>query len=184
MSQLEIVTVGHSVHEPDAFVEILRAAGVRQLVDVRRYPASRRHPQFTREGMRRWLPERQVTYRFAGEELGGMRDADPDSPHEALYGDTFQAYADHMRTPAFLQMLRRVVVASRDRLTAVMCAEAKPDGCHRRFLSDALVLLHEVPVLHLAPDGSTTRHVPNPAARVGEDGTLIYDVGIDRPLFA
>lgn len=183
MGELQILTVGHSDHSPDRFASILQAAGVRQLVDVRRYPASRRHPQFTREGMKTWLPERRVTYRFAGGELGGMRQALPDSPNEALIGDTFQAYADHMRSEEFRAMLRRVVFASRDRLTAIMCAESRPDGCHRRFLSDALVLLHDVPVAHLAPDGTTTPHQVHPAARVGDDGLIVYDVGVDRPLF-
>lgn len=181
---LPILTVGHSDHAPDVFVAMLATAGVRQVVDVRRYPSSRRHPQFTREGMKRWLPERSLAYRFAGDDLGGMRQPDPDSPNEALFADPSQAYADHLRTEGSRRMAGRVRLGSRDRLTALMCAEAKPDACHRRLLSDLFVLVHGITVLHLAPDGSTTPHRPHPAARVDEHGLLVYDVGVNRPLFA
>lgn len=178
-----LLTVGHSDHEPEIFLALLRGAEVGQLIDVRRYPGSRRHPHFSRDALRHWLPEGRVAYRFAGDDLGGMRTAAADSPHEALRGDPTQAYADHMLTEEFRRALHRVVVTAGGRRTAVMCAEASPDRCHRRFLADAVELLHDVPVLHLGPDGALTRHRVHPSARRDGD-RVVYDLGVDRPLFA
>jgi len=37
-------TIGHGTRSSEELIEMLQSAGVRRLVDVRRFPGSRRHP--------------------------------------------------------------------------------------------------------------------------------------------
>ena len=68
-----LLTVGHGARSTDELVAVLRSAAVGRLVDVRRYPGSRRHPQFSRQAMASDLAARGVSYEWRGEELGGRR---------------------------------------------------------------------------------------------------------------
>jgi len=45
-ADMTIFTIGHGVQPLEELVETLRGAGVQTIVDVRRFPASRRNPQF------------------------------------------------------------------------------------------------------------------------------------------
>lgn len=176
-----ILTVGHSAHPAAVFASLLLDAGVEVLVDVRRYPMSRRNPQFRRDELERWLPPRGVAYRFSGDQLGGQRDVASPGRHAGL-DPGLAGYADHMTTAGFTHEVERVLHLAEDRTIALMCAEADPTQCHRSLLSDAIVRLHDTPVVHLLRDGSVRSHEVSPRARV-EDGALVYDVAVDRPLF-
>lgn len=180
-----LFTVGHGTLSRSQFGDVLDAAGVRRLVDVRRFPGSRRHPQFNRAEMAAWLPERGIRYRW-DERLGGRRDAADDSPHVGLRHPQFRAYADHMASDDFRSavddLLRDVETAA----TAVMCAESVWWRCHRRLLADAAVLVHDHDVVHIFHDGRLAPHTPTDAARVvpAADGPdhLRYDVGANLAL--
>ena len=149
-----IFTVGHSVHEAGEFLGLLHAHDVELLVDVRRYPASRRVPQFNSGPLAETLSSGGIAYQHA-EELGGRRSPVPDSPNGAWRNDQFQGYADHLATPGFQAALERLVAD--ERRTAVMCAEARWVNCHRRLIADALTARgHEV--LHIDGRGRTERH--------------------------
>lgn len=175
-----ILTIGHSAHPAAVFTELLSNAAVELLVDIRRYPVSRRHPQFRRDEMERWLPPRGIGYRFAGEQLGGQRPAASPQLHPAL-DHGLSGYAQHMATYAFRLALREVVALAAERTVALMCAEEDPGRCHRWLLSDALVLLDDTPVEHVRRDGTRSDHRPSPTAR-REGDRLLYDVAVDRPL--
>ncbi|HEY8524933.1 MAG TPA: DUF488 domain-containing protein [Acidimicrobiales bacterium] len=175
-----LLTVGHGTLTAEAFAELLTGAGVELLVDVRSYPGSRRHPQFGRDEMARWLPEAGVAYRWE-RRLGGRRRTRPDSPHRALRHDSFRGYADHMETPAFAAALDELLAEAARRPTAVMCAESLWWRCHRRLLADAAVLTRGATVHHLHHDGRTEPHTVTEGARRDGD-RVVYDVGIERPL--
>ena len=175
---MTLYTVGHGTLEPDAFVSLLTANGIALVVDVRTYPGSRRAPWFRREEMERWLPQAGIRYRWE-KELGGFRKAEPDSPHVALRVSGFRGYADHMQTAAFKEALAAVLADAATSPTAVMCAEGLWWRCHRRMLSDAASILHDVEVLHLMPDGRTAPHRPTDGVRRAGD-VLIYDAGQGR----
>ena len=166
-------TVGHGTLTADELGRLVAGAGVEILVDVRSFPASRRHPQFRREAMERWLPDAGVAYRWEPR-LGGRRRPAPESPHGALRVAAFRGYADHMETPEFRDALDELLTDVDARPTTVMCAESLWWRCHRRLLADAVVLLRGTPVEHLFHDGRLEAHRPTPEARV--DGRrLVYD---------
>jgi len=163
-------TVGHSTHPIEAFIELLRGAGIRRLVDVRTAPGSRKHPQFGRDALAASLEG--IEYEWAGEAFGGWRKANPDSRHTAIRSASFRGYADLMETDGFRAALDRLLEEADGARTAVMCAEALWWRCHRSMLADAVSARgHEV--RHLMPDGSEAPHRPR-FSRV-EDGTPVYD---------
>jgi uncharacterized protein (DUF488 family) len=170
-----LLTVGHGTLPAEEFARVVGEAGIERVVDVRSFPASRRHPHFRREAMELWLPGNGVAYRWEPS-LGGRRTARPDSPHVALRQPGFRGYADHMETAEFGDALEAVVADADQARTAVMCAESVWWRCHRRLLADAAVLLRGVEVEHLFHDGRITPHHPTPGGRL--DGRrIVYDGG-------
>lgn len=170
-----LLTVGHGTASQDALVTLLRTAGVESVVDVRRFPASRRHPHVARERLEAWLPAIGIAYRWE-ERLGGRRRRDPDSAHTGLRHPAFQAYADHLDTPAFRGGVDRVVREAGERCVAVMCSESVWWRCHRRLIGDYIELLTPLEVRHLFHDGRLAPHQPTDVVRV-ENGRLVYDGG-------
>lgn len=177
---MPLYTVGHGRLDEAALGTLLQRAGVQVVVDVRRFPGSRRHPHVHRDALAAWLPGYGVAYRWE-EDLGGRRGRAPDSPHVAIRDPGFRAYADHMGSDVFRAALERVVGQAADGTVAVMCAEAVWWRCHRRFVADAACLLHGVDVRHLMHDGRLEPHRPTEGVRVVAGG-LRYDGG-QAPLF-
>lgn len=169
---MTIFTVGHSTRTEDEFLEILRAHGIRRLVDVRRYPGSRRHPQFSRESLERTLPAHGIAYEHAPA-LGGRRTPAADSANDAWRSAGFRAYADYMATAEFENALAGVLAAAADAPTAIMCAEAVPWRCHRQLIADVLVA-HGHDVQNILSAARAEPHRLNEHARIQPDGRLAY----------
>lgn len=166
-----VLTIGHSSRTLAEFIELLRAHGVSRVADVRTVPRSRRNPHFGGESLDAALRAEHIDYVHLPE-LGGLRRPAPDSPHTALAEPAIRAYADHMRTPEFAAGLVRLIALARAVPTALMCAEAKPEDCHRSLLSDALIV-HGAAVEHVVGPGARRAHVLSPLARLA-DGALLY----------
>lgn len=130
------------------FAGYLRDAAIESLVDVRRFPGSRRHPQFGSAALSDALHEIGIAYRHA-EDLGGRRRPLPDSRNAGLRNDGFRGYADWMEGETFREALANLISESQERRTTVMCAETPWWKCHRRLIADASVLLAGIPVVHL-----------------------------------
>jgi uncharacterized protein (DUF488 family) len=167
----DIFTIGHSTHELERFLELLRMHDVAELVDVRQYPRSRRLPQFNIESLERSLPEARVRYTHM-RELGGRRRPQPGSPNDGWENDQFRGYADHMASGEFAEALSRLEELGRASPTAIMCAEALWFRCHRRLIADAL-LVRGWRVLHIGSDGRLAEHELTPFAVVSA-GDLSY----------
>jgi len=171
---VRIWTVGHGTRPIAEFVALLREAGVVRLADVRTFPGSRRHPQFGQAALRDALADAGIAYvHLPG--LGGRRDPRPDSPHSALRVAAFRGYADHMASAEFSHDLARLEEMARESPTAYMCAETLWWRCHRRMLSDVLVV-HGWDVIHLLGSGKSEPHRLWDVARI-VDGSLVYDGG-------
>ncbi len=165
-------TLGHSTRILEEFLALLREHEIEQLVDVRRFPSSRRYPHFAQDALAGALHEWGIDYRHEPD-MGGYRKPRPDSPNTAWRSAGFRAYADHMDTPEFQGALRHVIALAEKRATAIMCAEATPFRCHRQLIADALVA-RGVEVLHILGPGKTVRHEFNPNARVVSENRLVY----------
>jgi uncharacterized protein (DUF488 family) len=170
---MELTTIGHGTLAAPAFADLVIDAGLRIVVDVRRFPGSRRHPHFAFEAMQRWLPAAGVAYAW-DERLGGRRRGREGSPNLGLRNPSFRAFADHMATPAFAAALDELLTTADRSPTAMMCAESLWWRCHRRLIADAAVLLRGAEVRHLMPDGSRRRHEPTTGAAV-TDGVVVYE---------
>jgi uncharacterized protein (DUF488 family) len=164
-----IWSLGHSSRPLAELLALLEQHRIQRVVDIRRYPASRRHPHFSRESLMTQLPRSGVQYVHLVD-LGGHREARPDSPHTALAG-AFRGYADHMRSAAFGAALRHLEALARERRTALMCAESRWMHCHRRLLCDRLSS-DGVRVLHVG-GGPQEEHRTSPEVRL-VDGHLLY----------
>jgi uncharacterized protein (DUF488 family) len=166
-----IYTIGHSTRSAGEFVGLLQAHGIRQVADVRKVPKSKRHPQFVKEALDATLGAHGILYRHFPD-LGGMRKPRPGSVNTALRHESFRGYADHMETEAFRGALADLVDFSRAAATAVMCAEAVWWRCHRRLLSDVL-LVRGVPVRHILSSADPKPHELSEFARQTAD-TVTY----------
>lgn len=176
-----LFTVGHGRRSLEDLIAVLRSAGVVLLVDVRRFPGSRWHPQFGRGSLERSLPEARVEYEWWGEELGGRRSADPSSRHGALRNASFRGYADFMDTDVFRSAIDRLESRARAQATAVMCAETPWWRCHRRHIAD-VSQIHGFRVTHLLDLDESQPHTLHSALRIDDGGYPVYDVApVERP---
>jgi uncharacterized protein (DUF488 family) len=166
-----IWTIGHSTRSSEEFLAALGAHGIQTVVDVRRFPGSRRLPQFGSAALESALAEHGMGYRWIGA-LGGRRQADPASPNDGWRHPAFRAYADHMATEEFAAGLFELELIASGSRSAIMCAEALWWRCHRRLIADALTSLgYEVRHIRDASETEVHRLAP-PAAIVG--GVLTY----------
>lgn len=175
MADRVICTVGHGNRSSEELQALLVEAGVRELVDVRAHPGSRRHPQFSRETLAAALGAAGIAYTWSGGELGGRRRPKAGSRHTAWRNDSFRAYADHMESAEFAAAIERLLARAAETRVAIMCAERLPWQCHRYLISDFLVM-RGAAVTHLIASGSARQHALNPMARI-EAGVLVYDRG-------
>ncbi|MEX2270562.1 MAG: DUF488 domain-containing protein [Vicinamibacterales bacterium] len=166
-----IWTIGHSTRSRDDFLALLRVHEVEAIADVRRFPASRRHPHFNRDEMAQWLGEAGVAYRHF-EDLGGRRKPDPESANTALRHPAFRGYADYMATAPFQGALTLLIKWAHAQRIAVMCAEAVWWQCHRSLIADALTA-RGVDVRHILDAAKTRTHKINELARI-EAGQVCY----------
>ena len=171
-SSFTIYTVGHSTRSLGELTGLLNVADVRELVDVRSVPRSRRHPQFEGEVLASSLPIRGIAYVHEGA-LGGFRRPRSNSPNMGWEHPAFRGYADYMEGEEFRGALERLRTRGREHATCVMCAEALWWRCHRRLISDALVV-RGWRVLHLGLHAKPVTHKLTPFAVQGEDHSLTY----------
>lgn len=171
MSGRRAFTIGHSTHPLDAFCVLLERHGVRRVADVRRFPGSRRHPQFGSDALAAGLAARGIGYTHF-EALGGRRSVAPGSQNGGWENAAFRGYADHMATASFGAAFAELEALAAAERTAVMCAEALWWQCHRRLVADALIARGWA-VDHIGPDGRIAAHELTPFAVVA-DGRVVY----------
>jgi hypothetical protein len=163
-----LFTIGHSTLSIEAFLRALKENGVELLVDVRRYPGSRRHPQFGQEALFNSLRAVGIAAEWR-EGLGGRRAAMKDSVNTGWRESSFRGYADYMQTAKFGAEIDWLVDQAEAQPTVVMCAESVPWRCHRGLIADAVIARGwVVEDIFVAADGKSSRkvHAMTPFARV------------------
>lgn len=159
-----LYAVGHSTRSTRELLELLRAHGVEQVVDVRTIPRSRHNPQFNGPALARSLRAAGLRYRHL-KALGGLRHARPDSVNLGWRNASFRGYADYMQSAAFAVELERLMALASQERVALMCAEAVPWRCHRSLIADALVA-RGIEVEHILSATTRKPHTYTPFARV------------------
>ena len=147
-----VLTIGHSNHPLEAFMELLCRHRVTALADVRSAPWSRFNPHFNREPLAASLKARGIRYVYLGRELGGRSD-DPDD-----YEDGHIRYDRLARTDRFKDGLDRVARGATEHRIALMCAEKEPLDCHRTLLVGRALDERGVKVAHILADGRLEPH--------------------------
>ena len=169
-----IFTIGHSTHPIEGFLELLSKHQILTLADVRSYPTSKRWPQFNQEEFSRALESAGIEYRWL-KSLGGRRHSkNEQTPHTAWQIPAFRAYADYADTDDFRAGFDELIALAEQKPTAYMCSEGLWWRCHRRIISDHLVVRGWT-VQHILPTGKLSEHSIPDFARI-ENGRILYDV--------
>src|SRR5690606_32288197 len=164
-------TIGHSTRSGAELVHVLNAFDIELLVDVRRFPGSRRYPQFARETLARTLLSADIEHRWI-ETLGGRRRPDADSPNRAWHHPAFRAYADYLAADEFAPGLAGLLGLAYGLRTVVMCSELLWWRRRRRLIADVLVWLG-IPAVHIRDASAAEPHRLRAPAR-GVAGRLSY----------
>jgi uncharacterized protein (DUF488 family) len=151
---LGVFTIGHGTRTAEELVACLDEARVKTLFDVRRFPSSRRNPQFNREALAETLTAAGIEYRHAIE-LGGRLSGEPGEERFACIGvPAFRSYAARMSTPAWQEALE---LALAEPAPCFMCAETPWWRCHRRLIAEQLAARgHDV--FHILAPRRVERH--------------------------
>lgn len=172
-------TIGHSTRSLQELVALLRHNRIEAVADVRRFPGSRRLPQFGEAALRAGLAEQGIDYHWIPE-LGGRRRPLPDTVNTAWRNSSFRGYADHLHSDEFAAGLVRMLGLASHKCTTLMCAELLWWRCHRSLIADVLKL-RGIEVLHIQDESHVLVHpYTSPARLVG--GRLSYAEGQGEPL--
>ncbi|HEX6701277.1 MAG TPA: DUF488 domain-containing protein [Gaiellaceae bacterium] len=159
---MSVFTIGQGTRPIDELVACLREVRVETLVDVRRFPASRRNPQFGQGPLAEALAAAGIGYRHEVE-LGGRRTGEPGEERFAcIRTAAFRSYAARMGTPAWQDALRAALA---EPTPCFMCAETVWWRCHRSLIAELLVA-RGLTVVHLLGPGRRQPHRPSDEAEV------------------
>jgi uncharacterized protein (DUF488 family) len=164
-------TVGHSTHPIDEFIALLHRQGITRVADVRRFPGSRKHPQFNPDALARALAGERIAYTPIPE-LGGRRTPRAESPHTRWRNEAFRGYADYMDTPDFAAAAEHLADLARTEQVAIMCSEGVWWRCHRSLIADYFKA-RGWEVLHILGTAGPREHPYTSVARV-VNGVLTY----------
>lgn len=150
---------------------MLKAFEIETLVDIRRYPGSRKYPHFNKDYLEKSLSEKEIQY-LHYEDLGGRRKVKPDSHNTAWRLDSFRGYADYMETDSFKKAVEKMEKLAMEKRVAYMCSEAVWWSCHRSLVSDYLKN-EGWNVQHIMSKTKSNEHPYTKPARI-VNGRLVY----------
>jgi uncharacterized protein (DUF488 family) len=182
----QLFSIGHSTHPFERFLSLLTEHGIQVLADIRRFPGSRKYPHFSRDNLSVSLPEAGIEYQWLPA-LGGRRgkSAAGTSKNLGFRSESFRNYADYMLTQEFRDGIQQLLTVAGEKRTALMCSESVFWRCHRRLVSDYL-LVQGITVQHIMPSGELQPHgltkeavvtggeVTYPAPKV-DQGRLLFE---------
>ena len=152
-----MMTIGHSTLPIESFLRALKENGCGLLVDVRRFPGSRKYPQYDRERLFDSLDAEGISAVWR-EGLGGRRPPHRNSINTGWLNASFRGYADYMQTAEFADQIDWLTGQQNPATVAIMCAEAVPWRCHRRLIGDAVLARGAfVEDIFVLPDGKSSR---------------------------
>jgi uncharacterized protein (DUF488 family) len=176
---LTIWTIGHSTRPLKTFLELLAHYELEAVADVRRFPGSRRQPQYAQAPLCSALAEHGIAYHWIAA-LGGRRRPRPDSANITWRNASFRGYADHIASAEFAGGLNELLEVAGRLRTTLMCAEAVWWRCHRALIADVLCV-RGIEVVHILDETHTVVHPYTSPARIVQ-GRLSYVPAEGKPL--
>lgn len=171
ISYKQLWTIGHSTRTMEAFIHLIKSEKIKQLIDVRRFPGSRKFPHFNKENVKVIIPENGIDYIHI-ESLGGRRKAMPDSKNTVWRHPSFKGYADYMETADFEEALKTLKELAKKKRTVIMCSEAVWWRCHRSMIADSMKA-DDWDVLHIIGENQIQEHPYTKPAKI-VNGQLSY----------
>jgi uncharacterized protein (DUF488 family) len=147
-AELRVLTIGHSNHTTEHFLDLLKSHSIQVVVDTRSQPYSKYSTQFDQKELKQALSHAGIRYLYLGRELGGRPEG------EEFYNEGGHVLYDRVATTdLFQEGLARLERGIREYQVAVLCAEENPAACHRRLLVGRVLLDHGIQVEHIRGDG-------------------------------
>lgn len=148
----EIYTIGHSNHQSEYFIGLLKQHGIEVVCDVRSQPFSKYNPQFNQSAISDELRKNGIKYVFMGTQLG-VRSGDPEN-----YRDGKVCYDLLAVSPEFRSGLARLRTGSESYRIALMCTEKDPINCHRAILVSRHLKALNLNIGHILASGGLESH--------------------------
>lgn len=148
----KIFTIGHSNHNIEKFIQLLKEYQVTAIADVRSSPYSRYLSHFNKAELEFHLKDAEISYVFLGKELG----ARPEDKN--CYIDGKAIYEKIAARELFREGIKRVVKGSKKYNIALMCAEKDPITCHRAVLVCQYLRNYDLNINHIHQDSSLESH--------------------------
>jgi len=146
---MQIYTIGHSNHTKEKFLDLLTAAKIEVVADVRSTPNSRWAAFANRDSLKEILESVRIHYIYLGDMLGG-RPSDSDSyDHQTGKAD----YQTIQEKEYFRRGIKRIFGGLKRYRVCIMCAEEDPTSCHRNLLVAESLRRAGVQVFHIRGDG-------------------------------
>jgi uncharacterized protein (DUF488 family) len=172
-------TIGHSTRPLETFVDLLKSADIRLVVDVRTIPRSRSNPQYNSDVFAASLQTFTIEYEHIVA-LGGLRGrqrAVPSATNAFWQNASFHNYADYAMGEDFQSGLRQLRRLGRSARSAIMCAETLWWQCHRRIITDYLIAAGET-VFHIIGPNHVVQASMTSAAKLTAGGALVYPIEV------
>ena len=149
MSDKTVFTIGHSTHDIEYFLTLLRKYNINSLIDVRSTPFSQMVPQFNKEQLRATLKSNNILYGHFKKEFGARH------TRPSLLDENGKVDFDKVKeTATFRQGVQRVKNGLEMGYRIVlMCSEANPFDCHRFSLISYQLVKESLSVQHILQDG-------------------------------
>ena len=139
---LKVYTIGHSTRKMNEFFKVLSSYHIKLIIDVRRFPTSRKFPWFNKDNLSKKLRDLGIEYVHLPE-LGGFRSGG------------YKMFMETLEFKTGIEKLLKILEKSKENV-AIMCSEKFFWRCHRRFIADFLTNLG-FEVIHIL-NGKIYRH--------------------------
>jgi uncharacterized protein (DUF488 family) len=171
MERVLIYTIGYGNRSVDEFIALLLRYHIEYIIDVRSQPYSRYSPDFAKKTLEARLQQQNIGYVFMGNLLGGRPE------DKTCYVDGRVDYAIVGTKAFYLQGIQRLRTAWEKQLrVALLCAEAKPQECHRSKLIGNTLFEQGIAVAHIDEGGECKTQQAVNQTLLGGQPSLFEDI--------
>ena len=146
----ELYTIGHSQHNIEYFIKMLRKYDINYILDVRSTPYSKYAEQYNRENIEKYISCNGMKYSFMGKFFGARP-----RKKELYCADGYLDFERVRKTETFIKGFNNVMLGlQRGYSIVLMCTEKDPFDCHRAIMVARAFDLAGIEVKHILADGT------------------------------